>query len=399
MKIVIQLTFLIILSNLSFSALSSEINAVKKMMEAQLAASCNDNAFLTCVGINENKCTLSASRAMSSCEYLFPKSMNAMSEKAMSKYGDCVSKKLLKNAGVTASKLGSCQYADRTPSMTDAQILDQVNQSMKRYSEAAGTGNVLPGRPYVGSNNFDRPEVVKKYAELVYHVAKHVSAHYGRPLSYDSGGGCKPGSVATFQSNRTVKRIYNNCYDAKFELPVTNGVMIGREISDSVTVTQFKKLSMSFKGNSKGYTIDGKIKATTGANGIDIVTNIGDVSFTYNLENETWPHIVTNLKYTKIYPNSLEIRSEEMFKISLSGKLYNEISAETIEPVKMGTGNNFTQIVSGKFKLSKGSESAIITFITPREILIEKTGEKPVKTDWYGDPTTIYWEIPLALKY
>jgi len=369
------------------------------MMKTQLTASCNDKAFLACVGISKSKCASTTTRAMSRCETLFPKSMNAVSETAMDAYGDCVSKNLLNNAGITANKLDNCMPTDSVASMTDAQILDQVNRSMKLYAEAAGTGNVLSGRPFVGSNNFDRPQVIKYYAELAYHIANNVSAHYRSP-----GGGfgrdCSlPGKMTSYESGRTVTNIYTNCRDSRFELPVTNGVLIGRKINDNVTVTQIKNLIMSFEVSKTGYTIEGKVKATDSTNGITTITNIGDISFTYNLRNETWQHFVTSLDYAKIYPGNPEIQTEEVFRIRLSGKLYNSISAETIEPIKMGTGNNFKEIVSGKFKISKGNKSAVITFITPREILIERTGKKPVKTDWYGDPTRIYSEIPLALKY
>ncbi len=396
MSITIRLTFIFLLSSVSISALSQDVAAIKQMMQQQIVASCNDQAFLNCAGISKNKCMSSTTRAMSGCDRLFPKNMNGMTDTAMNAFGECVSENLLKNSGISANKLDTCSPRDGAPPINESQIMEQLAQT-------AGAGNHLSGRPYAGSNNFDNPEVIKKYAELVYHVAKNLSSHRRLPTTDIDEKKCVyGGTVSTSEMGRSKRYVYSNCHDSDFELPITNGVIIVHQINDDVQVNELKNTVMSFEESKKGYTIDGKIKVTESA--IDtIITNVDEISFTYNLTNEIWQHTVTDLIYSKAYPEDAKIETAEIFKISLSGKLYNNISAETIEPIRNGYSEDENQqsreTLTGKFKLSKGNSSAIITFVGTREILIERTGKKPVKIDWYGDPTTIYWEIPLALKY
>jgi hypothetical protein len=64
----------------------------------------------------------------------------------------------------------------------------------------------------------------------------------------------------------------------------------------------------------------------------------------------------------------------------------------------MGTGNKFGQIVSGKFTLTHGNRKVLISFVKPREILVEETGKRPRRIDWYGDPTIIYSKVPYELR-
>jgi len=396
MNIIIRLTFISLLSSVSFSALPQDMVVIKKMMQQQLVALCNDTAFLSCTGISKKICMSSTAKAISSCDQLFPKSMNGMTGTAMNAFGECISENLLKNSGISANKLDTCTSFDSAPPINESQIMEQLTQ-------AAGAGNHLSGRSYAGSNNFDNPEVIKKYAELVYHVAKNLSSHRRLPTTDMDEKKCVyGGTVSTSVMGRSKRYAYSNCHDSDFELPITNGVIIVHQINDNVQVNELKNAVMSFEESKKGYTIDGKIKVTESA--VDtIITNVDEISFTYNLTNEIWQHTVTDLIYSKAYPEDAKIETAEIFKISLSGVLYNSISAETIEPIRNGYSEDENQqsreTLTGKFKLSKGNNSAIITFIGTREILIERTGKKPVKIDWYGDPTTIYWEIPLALKY
>jgi len=251
---------------------------------------------------------------------------------------------------------------------------------------------------YARVPDFGNHDVVKRYAELVYHIAGLVSGNY-----YHPGGGqfmrsCpSPGSNKITVSGNLTKGVFQNCYDSQFELPITNGVMVGRELSDDVAVTDLRNLTMSFKISKTGFTANGKLQANIGPDGVDVITNKGNLNFTYNLQHGTWQHTITAFKYAKNYVYTESAATEEMFEISLSGSPYDTLSAKTIEPICKGAGNAFGRIVSGKLELLHKGRKVLITFLNPREILVEETGKKSYHFDWYGDPTVIFTQIPYEL--
>ncbi len=139
MKIFTRLISLLLLSNSSFSVMSQDIGAIKKMMQQQMTASCNDKAFLACIGISEKKCTSSMTKAMSDCDHLFPKVMSAMNDTTMDAHGECISNNILKNAGISTDKLDNCEPSNSAPSMDEAEMM---GQAMKQHAQSIGTDRV-----------------------------------------------------------------------------------------------------------------------------------------------------------------------------------------------------------------------------------------------------------------
>jgi len=142
MKIITRLTLLALLSNLSFSAMSQDISATKKMMQEQMTATCNDKAFLACIGISKKKCTSSTTRAMSDCDHLFPKAMSAMNDTTMDTHGECVSDNILKNTGISSDKLDNCGPSSSAPPMDEAKIMEMMGKAMKQHAQSIETDRV-----------------------------------------------------------------------------------------------------------------------------------------------------------------------------------------------------------------------------------------------------------------
>jgi len=142
MKIITQLALLFLLSNLSFSAMAENKSAMKKMMEKQIKAACNDRAFLSCVGISKNKCTSSTTRAISDCDHLFPNKMSAMNDATMNAHGECISNNILKNTGVSEDKLDNCEPSSSTPPMGDSEMMEMMGQAFKQHAQSIGTDDV-----------------------------------------------------------------------------------------------------------------------------------------------------------------------------------------------------------------------------------------------------------------
>ncbi|MDH5447087.1 MAG: hypothetical protein OEY52_16180 [Gammaproteobacteria bacterium] len=146
-----QLSYLILLTSLSFTAASQDISAMKNMMQQEMMASCQDRAFLSCVGISSNKCTKSGRKAISSCDHLFPKSMAAMSANngmAMEAFGECINKTMLKHTGVPSNRLDACDsMADNSPAggqpeMDPEQMMAMMGTMLKQHADATGTSGV-----------------------------------------------------------------------------------------------------------------------------------------------------------------------------------------------------------------------------------------------------------------
>lgn len=257
---------------------------------------------------------------------------------------------------------------------------------------------VISGMSVAGVPNLNNSQVIKRYAELAYHIATIITNHHDMlgNVPADTVSKCRrSGTKSQHAIGYTIINYnFNKCHESGGDrLPVINGMMIENLINDDVSVVESRNITMAFSNSRKGYTVNGKLQEGNG------VTNIDDVKFTYNLRHGTWEHTVTSLKYKKIYPYDENIKTEEMFSISLSGQPYGSLTANTLEPIKMGTGNDFGKILSGKFELLISNRKFVITFVKPREIMVEETGKKSRRVDWYGDPTIIFSDIPYELKH
>jgi len=122
--------------------MSQDISATKKMMQEQMAATCNDKEFLACIGISKKKCTSSTTRAISDCDHLFPKTMSAMNDTTMDAHGECVSDNILKNTGISTDKLDNCEPSNSAPSMDEAEMMEMMGQAMKQHAQSIGTDRV-----------------------------------------------------------------------------------------------------------------------------------------------------------------------------------------------------------------------------------------------------------------
>ena len=252
--------------------------------------------------------------------------------------------------------------------------------------------------------DFNNPQVIKRYAELVYNIATTISSHhdvlYNVPA--DKVSKCwQHGTKSQHAVGLTIRKfVFDHCYEPNGRrLPVLNGRVVIREINQDVSLVRSENFEMRFQRSNRGYTVNANLKVTRIGNNDPVLTNVDNALFTYNLRNETWEHTITHLVYSNSFPYTDKIETAENFSIALSGKPYGTLSAETIEPIALGTGNDHGQIISGKFSLLQGKNKAVITFIAPREILVERPGRKPMKVDWYGDPTIIYTKIPYELKH
>lgn len=150
MKKIIHLTFIVLLSSFSFTALSQDMTAMmKQQMQKDMAASCNDKAFLSCIGIAKKKCISATNKTLSDCEHLFPKSNAAMGNgAAFMAHGQCVESRMLKNAGISASKLDACDSmagggpATGAPPMNMTQGIAMLNQALQQHAQSVGTDDV-----------------------------------------------------------------------------------------------------------------------------------------------------------------------------------------------------------------------------------------------------------------
>ena len=145
MKNIYRITFIMTLSLLSFTAKSGDMTAMKDMMKQQAIASCDDSAFLSCIGSNKKKCISFMNKALSSCDHLFPKEVTGMTDSAMNAFGDCTEKSVLKSTGVSRSKFDSCDATTASaepPPMDQEQAMAMMAQGLQAHAAATGTDGV-----------------------------------------------------------------------------------------------------------------------------------------------------------------------------------------------------------------------------------------------------------------
>jgi hypothetical protein len=401
MKRILYIVFVALLSCLSIEVSSQDMAAdIKQQIRNSMAAVCHDPAFLECVGVAQGKCTSTGISTFSSCEDLIPRTDGeADDESAFAALDTCITSGFSKGIGVSISKFDVCkEMLGSTPPVDQDQDQALALLALAFQMNAEGKPKYSSGEP-----SLDDPQVIKRYAELAYHIATNISSHH--MITSDVGGDNKVEKC--FYSGTKIGRAvgyttsylsFDKCHHANGSLlPVMNGVMIVKDISDDVSIVESKNILMTFTNNRTGYSVDGKLQEFVNSGEI---VNIENIRFTYHLKKETWEHVVTSFRQQMSYVRGeIMDTTEEMFAVSLSGQPYGSLSAETLEPIRMGTGNDFGKIVSGKFKLTKGSRSFMITFMKPREILVEESGKESRRIDWYGNPTRIFSEIPYELKH
>jgi hypothetical protein len=125
---------------------------MKQQLQEDMTATCHDNAFLVCIGINQKKCISAVSGAMSACDHLFPKSdADLVNETALLAHGECIESRLLKNAGVSAEKLDACDQMAGGEAVVSESPMDieqaatLMNQALQQHAQSVGTtGVTLP---------------------------------------------------------------------------------------------------------------------------------------------------------------------------------------------------------------------------------------------------------------
>jgi len=150
MKLITNAFYIVILSSLSFSAVSEDMAAImKQQMEEGMADTCNDRAFLSCMGVSKNKCSSATKKAAADCDYLFPKGNELMGdESAFKQHGECIESHILKYTGTNADKLDSCDtmLGDGTtgnePPVSMDEGIAMLNQVMQQNAKSIGTDNV-----------------------------------------------------------------------------------------------------------------------------------------------------------------------------------------------------------------------------------------------------------------
>ncbi|MEJ2180986.1 MAG: hypothetical protein P8Y28_11255 [Gammaproteobacteria bacterium] len=137
MKNIYRIAFIITLSCASFVAHSGDMAPMKNMMKKQFMSSCDDQAFLSCIGINKKKCASSVETAMTKCDSLFPKEMSGMNDTTMNAHGDCMTKNLIKSAGISSSKLNACGDSNSAdaPPMDPQEGMAMFNQALQQQAQ------------------------------------------------------------------------------------------------------------------------------------------------------------------------------------------------------------------------------------------------------------------------
>jgi len=143
-KNIYRTTIIIIFSFLSFIAHSGDMGPMKEMMKQQIMTSCDDDAFLSCMGISKKKCVSTVEKALASCDKYFPGDMSAMNDEEMNKHGDCLAKSLTKYSGVSDDKANACSESAQSepPSMDQEQAMAMMAQGLQAHAAATGTDGV-----------------------------------------------------------------------------------------------------------------------------------------------------------------------------------------------------------------------------------------------------------------
>ncbi|GMR16206.1 MAG: hypothetical protein BMS9Abin31_0520 [Gammaproteobacteria bacterium] len=145
MKKISRLIFIVLLSSFSFNAGSQELSAMKQFIQKQVMAMCDDKAFLSCIGMSKKKCAKVTIKSLSECDRLLPKDMTGNNaDAAMNAHGQCLTKRLLKNSGVSEQKLDSCEStgADSAESMDSSEALAMMSQAFQHHAQTIGTDRV-----------------------------------------------------------------------------------------------------------------------------------------------------------------------------------------------------------------------------------------------------------------
>jgi len=144
MNMIHRLTLTIVLSCASFAVFAGDMKPMKDMMKQQIMTTCDDAAFLSCIGIDKKKCVSAVEKTLASCDHLFPKDLKTMDDAAMNAHSDCITQNMLKHSGVSSSKLDSCDTLDSAaaPPMDPAQGMAMMNQAMQAHAAAVGTDDV-----------------------------------------------------------------------------------------------------------------------------------------------------------------------------------------------------------------------------------------------------------------
>jgi len=122
---------------------------IKQQMQQGMAETCNDHAFLSCMGVSKSKCSSATQKAVVDCDHLFPKGKALMGdESAFKPHGECIESHILKYTGTTAKKLDACDTmlgnnsAGDNPSMNRDEGIAMLNQVMQQNAKSIGTDSV-----------------------------------------------------------------------------------------------------------------------------------------------------------------------------------------------------------------------------------------------------------------
>ena len=146
MKSIITLVSIVILISASFIASAEDTAGFRETMESQIMGMCEESDLLSCLGISKKKCVSSVKKSTGSCSNLFPKDTagnESMMNEAMTAYGDCVHKNILKNTGVSEDKANSCdKEADAQQPQSMEEGMAMFNQAMQQHAQMMGTDGV-----------------------------------------------------------------------------------------------------------------------------------------------------------------------------------------------------------------------------------------------------------------
>lgn len=196
MKRIIQITSFVLFLSMGLNVMAQDMAAMmKQQMSDSILGTCNDQAFLSCMGISSKKCISAGKKTMAACDHLFPRGGAVMGdETAFDAHGKCMESHYPKNIGVSVSKLDACDpmgggdsFAGEPP-MDMEQSMAMMSQAFKQHAESIGTDDVtLPlyknatilshmrshemGRMYDDVENLsalkmDSPDSVKKIAKF-----------------------------------------------------------------------------------------------------------------------------------------------------------------------------------------------------------------------------------------
>ena len=150
MKQAIVLIFSVVIALFNAGIHAENMAAMmRQQIHEDMAATCDDNAFLVCLGIDRKKCVSAVNGAVSTCDHLFPKNDAEMANNAaLLAHAECLEDRLMKNVGVSDDKLSACDQLAGGEFIAGEEPVDinqaaaMMNKALQQHAQSVGTDDV-----------------------------------------------------------------------------------------------------------------------------------------------------------------------------------------------------------------------------------------------------------------